>query len=216
MLAIAGAIFLIATLVCILLMVSDGTGGWVMLGTLAVILLLLLYWTWAFFDRFGSYGILPERDEVIEEAPAQAIATVRPAASPTGPNPSTAGANATKPAPRQETAVPVGPPPPPDVSDEPEASEDTGTTEETPGEERLETPGERLAHAETPLEHGSAEADLDIAASTSQRPSSRTGSRPGEIPPETPVPEEDTPPTDDTPSDAEQPDDAPERNSKDT
>ncbi len=78
-LAIAGALFVVATLVCMVLVLSDETGQWVMLGTLAAVLLVVLFWTWAYFDRFGSYGILPERRPEAEEPElVEAVVTPRP------------------------------------------------------------------------------------------------------------------------------------------
>ena len=51
------------------------------------------------------------------------------------------------------------------------AQEGEGETEPAPSP-RLETPEERLAHTESPIDHGSAEGDLDLAASGPRRPGS--------------------------------------------
>jgi hypothetical protein len=57
----------------------------------------------------------------------------------------------------------------------------------------IQTPEERLARAETPLNHGSAEADLDVAAPGQARPPRRPSSRAADTPggarpePETPA-----------------------------
>jgi len=73
-LALAGAVFLIVTLVSMLLVVSDDTGLWVMAVAYGLLIALMAYWTWAYFHRFGSYGILPERVEKPEPAPVVAKA----------------------------------------------------------------------------------------------------------------------------------------------
>jgi hypothetical protein len=195
-LALAGVVVLIVTLTCILLVLSDSTGGWVMIATLAVLLLLIAFWTWAYVDRFGSYGILPERP-VEPEAPVvvpTAVAVANPGIVGTIAPPSDrlvadeAGEGVCEEAPAEEGAVFVGPLQP-DATDilpagsietsAPEAAADGAPPDETPDDEtRLETPEERLAHAESPLDHGSAEAELDIVSSPARsRPSARLSSR---------------------------------------
>lgn len=165
-LALAGAAFLLITLVAMILVVSDDTGLWIMAGAYGVLIVVMAYWTWAYFHRFGSYGILPERAE-----PEPAF---------------------TKPRSRAETAKPAGPAATPgDDQDEPEPEElepvagddetddeigDVDDDEATPDdtepepEPRMQTPEERLARAESPIDHGSAEGDLDLASSRPRRP----------------------------------------------
>ncbi|MDQ4045500.1 MAG: hypothetical protein M3173_08645 [Chloroflexota bacterium] len=174
-LAIGGILFLLVTFVCIMLAVSDDTGGWVMLSALAVFFLMVLYWTWAFFDRFGAYGILLERT-VAEEAPEPAPAPRRepvaaaeqaPEAAPDAVAPETDDTEEP-----QERLI-VGP-----VLEEVEPRQDaepesTADEEETAEAEREDsepedveemvvlTPEERLAQHEEPLDHGSAAGDLE-------------------------------------------------------
>lgn len=66
-LALGGTLILIATVICMYLMVADSTGGWVMAVSFLALMIVVAFWTWAFFDRFGSYGILPERDDIAED-----------------------------------------------------------------------------------------------------------------------------------------------------
>ncbi len=159
-LAIGGVLFVIVTGVCMGLMVSDGTGGWVMIGSLIACLLLVMFWTWAFFDRFGSYGILPER----EEAPEDTQVAHAPATTADPP----AGRDAEGQPARQEPAPVAGPPAPEPVQTAPEAPvADVETGEEQVG---IQTPEERLAGMQSPIEHGSAEDDLDMSAGGQGRP----------------------------------------------
>jgi hypothetical protein len=190
-LALAGAVFLITTLVSMVLVVSDDTGLWVMSIAFGLLLIVVAYWTWAYFHRFGSYGILPER---VEPKPALSRPQRRPA--------------------RDRAVAYAGPPAPPADAAEGEYTEDeldavepademwaeqaaegAGETGGEPAEvegsdasveaeemaepePRLETPEERLAHAESPIDHGSAEGDLDLAATGPRRPGSRAPKRP--------------------------------------
>lgn len=195
-LAILGMLFLLTTVVCMVLRLSDETGGWVMLGALAILVLLIAYWTWAFFDRFGSYGILPERQEEPEPAPLVQRPTLSerrpvPRNAPSAGNDRAASAEGAPDREAAETAVTEssadGDTPDADIAteetaptSEPETSSSHGEGEDTPREPEsgddeadsspLETPEERLAHLETPLDHGSAEGDLDIAAGGPRRP----------------------------------------------
>ncbi len=182
MLAIAGTLYLAATLGCILFTLSDSTGGWVMLGTLAAILLLMMFWTWAYFDRFGSYGILPEREVEPEPitAPARDQAPqATETANPIGPElPSSAvTADSESPAPVIGPTLPEHDSADPEPSADADSDDDRPPTVEADDSTPLETPEERLAHLETPLEHGSAEAELDIATGTGPRPSPRRAHR---------------------------------------
>jgi hypothetical protein len=200
-LAIGGILFLLATFVCILLTLSNDTGGWVMLASLAVFFLMTLYWTWAFFDRFGAYGILPERpvaEEVVEPVPAP-----RQARQPER----TAAPNGGEPAPARGATVVIGPTLEETAGGEraePEATAgveiaearsegdeqaagaesgaggeegaDTGTQREAAADEAVITPEERLARMEEPIDHGSAAGDLDTEPGVA-RPSAFAGRR---------------------------------------
>lgn len=137
-LAISGSLFIVATSVCILLMVSDNTGGWVMVSALGVFFLLMLYWTWAFFDRFGSYGILPER-------PAAEETSLR-----SSPDPQVAADDAD--AVSDDMVTIIGPVP-----------EELENRDDQAGEEDIPTPEERIERMETPTQHGSAAGDLDTS-----------------------------------------------------
>ena len=190
-LALGGLLFLVTTVVCMVLRLSDETGGWVMLGALAFLLVMMAYWTWAFFDRFGSYGILPEREEAPEQEEPAPHGPERPALDEhdvEGEAPSTvAGANVSEPAEFETdevtaaeeevaTAGSTGEEPhesPAPGDDEPDSGEAGAEVEETE-EPPLETPEERLAQMETPIDHGSAEGDLDIAAGGPRRPAPRS------------------------------------------
>lgn len=170
-LALAGAAFLIITLVAMILVVSDDTGLWIMSSAFGVLLVVIAYWTWAYFHRFGSYGILPERAE-----PEPAFSEPRRA-------PQSTSANPPAPAPDDDfdddESYEVESPASEDQGDEFEddsgdLAEDLGATgideAKTETEPRLQTPEERLAHAESPIDHGSAEGDLDLAVSGPRRP----------------------------------------------
>jgi hypothetical protein len=186
-LALAGAVFLLITIDSMILVVSDDTGLWVMAIAFGVLLVAMLYWTWAYFHRFGSYGILPERVEKQPEA-QPATRPRRPAPGPeiryAGPpvpaaleTPDT-GDEATAAEPDEATAAvaaqSVGATSPaiPDET-EPAVADETAVDPEPTAETRLETPEERLAHAESPMDHGSAEGDLGLAASRPRRPGAR-------------------------------------------
>jgi hypothetical protein len=192
-LALAGATFLLITAVSMVLVVSDDTGLWVMGASFGLLLLLMLYWTWAYFHRFGSYGILPERVEKPEPTPAPirqpAPARARVYAGPPAPA-APAEANSD-----DETEVPVaagaaaetattGNEAASDAETTPEPAEAAGERETPPAETeaetepRLETPEERLASVESPIDHGSAEGELDLAVSRPRRPSLRATARP--------------------------------------
>ncbi|HYH13209.1 MAG TPA: hypothetical protein VD789_12700 [Thermomicrobiales bacterium] len=185
-LAIGGMLFLVTTVICMVLRLSDETGGWVMIGSLAFIVLLLAFWTWAFFDRFGSYGILPEREEeqVVAAPPARverpSVSERRPAAreavtASEGGTPADADASTEEPA----AEKPAGDESTEEQADTSEEEMETSTDEATDteprenGETPLATPEERLAQMESPIDHGSAEGDLDIAAGGPRRPAPR-------------------------------------------
>lgn len=200
-LAIGGALFVLVTVVCMLIMLSDRTGGYVMAASLAVLVLLVAFWTWAYFDRFGSYGILPERQQAPSRQP--------PPADPGSDDESDEPASTSYVVPDSDR----------DGEDEPERGEggrqvrdrdvvtDVGndetaddevadlaeqtTTEEEddispepsdeepeePQQKRLQTPEERLASAEAPIDHGSVEDELDIAPESHRRPPQRNRPR---------------------------------------
>lgn len=186
-LALTGAVFLLITLVAMILVVSDDTGFWIMAGSYGMLLVIIAYWTWAYFHRFGSYGILPERSEPAPvpvarpkpSPPAEAVYAGPPVPSPDE-NAETAAVPSEdddQPTPAEEEDAPeseqvvsaadeeipnAGDPAVPDIEGE------------SPEPARLETPEERMAHTEAPLDHGSAEGDLDLAASGPRRPGTRT------------------------------------------
>ncbi len=191
-LALAGAAFLLITLVSMILVVSDDTGLWVMAISYALLLIVMAYWTWAYFHRFGSYGILPERSEPEPVSPR--IQRQQPAEDDDDIGP---------PVPWEDDATEVGPAAGEidtaeagSVSDDDEmvAEADEAEGLDTAAEEveadpeeveadsaptvRLETPEERIAHAESPIDHGSAEGDLDLAASGPRRPGGFSARRP--------------------------------------
>lgn len=253
-LALAGALFLIVTFVCMALMLSDSTGGWVMLGTLAMLLVLVAFWTWAFFDRFGSYGILPERPVAEPEREPEPVRPVAREATVIGPplpdemlaaesspaevdDGSEAGGDEVAPTPEErvedeadeagerlaaadteplvitdDAGEPDGAAP--DAADAtvpaPPAEDRARNGQETapvdvaaPGNatatpdaepERARTPEEVLAAVDDPIEHGSAEGDLDIANPARPRPhrvpSGESPERPGARPDEDDTSEE--------------------------
>lgn len=170
-LALAGAAFVLITLISMILVVSDDTGLWIMASAFGLLLVIMTYWTWAYFHRFGSYGILPER---VEPEPA----FTRPNRTP---KPAVAGPPAPPPGDdydegeSDEVESPASDAPDDDLDDESGDLDDdrlaTETAEaETETAPRLQTPEERLAHAESPIDHGSAEGDLDLAATGPRRP----------------------------------------------
>jgi hypothetical protein len=186
-LAIGGTIFLLTTLVSIVLMLSDGAGGWVMAGALAVLLVTILSWTWAYFDRFGSYGILPERPAapavpepviVREEHPRQSHLEEHPepseevpiygpvlvSAGELDPSDPTASEHHDEPMPVKAGS------PPSDLTDSPtDAADNDAHVRSLP----RATPEERLAQMEEPLDHGSAAGDLESAPASGRPPSGR-------------------------------------------
>lgn len=179
--AIAGLAFVVITAVCMMLMVSDGTVGQVMIASLLVLLVTMALWTWAYFNRFGSYGILPERDEVAEPA----VVTVRPeprrpaivkensgervVAAPDDPEPAEREAPRDEPETRVDESetdiVAERESSPPDQASSDEALDRSGP---------LQTPEERMASATTPLNHESLEAELDMPVQANRRPRQRS------------------------------------------
>lgn len=182
--AISGLAFVIATGICMLLVVSDDTAGWVMGTSLVALTLLMAFWTWAYFDRFGSYGILPERERV-----SQSIVATRQPVSARGAGVGASSFSTRSDAdgggvvvsdgddtgaiapqartPDQEQAEGAGTPDqepgaPPDDSDHPDSS--------APERNPLLTPEERMAAASESMNHESLEADLDVPASTNDKP----------------------------------------------
>jgi hypothetical protein len=191
-LALAGAAFLLLTIVSMVLVVSDDTGLWVMASAFGLLVLVMGFWTWAYFDRFGSFGILPERVEKPEQPVAKLAPKRAPGpARPTVTRPESVAAAGAKPAkkesPTQDEAAERTVKLPDKVEEEPAApaaaaADESRKSEEAPAEKgtaeaepqpRLETPEERLAHAESPIDHGSAEGDLDLAAERPRRPGMR-------------------------------------------
>lgn len=192
-LALAGAVFLLITLVAMILVVSDDTGLWVMSTAYALLLVIMAYWTWAYFHRFGSYGILPERAEAEADASHNEDEEEAEEDSYAGPplpwaDDDTSDADVEVDADQIDEPVADHAEPMPEagevasghVGDERDdvtgeelagAQEGEGETEPAPSP-RLETPEERLAHTESPIDHGSAEGDLDLAASGPRRPGS--------------------------------------------
>ncbi|HEV2126988.1 MAG TPA: hypothetical protein VGR22_00020 [Thermomicrobiales bacterium] len=184
-LAIGGILFLLITFVCIILAVSDDTGGWVMLSALAVFFLMVLYWTWAFFHRFGAYGILLERSAAEEEPEPEPAQRPEPmAGSEAGP---VAVAPAADDAVEPQERVIVGPvldqvASRPEAEHEEVADEEAKIADSEPeaaepenGEQTVVlTPEERLARHEEPLDHGSAAGDLDETPGVA-RPSAARG-----------------------------------------
>jgi hypothetical protein len=186
-LAIGGSIFLLTTLVSIVLMLSDGTGGWVMLGALAVLFLLVFYWTWAYFDRFGSYGILPERP-ASDAAPEPTVVGGEPPRQPAlaaepdspgealvyGPPLFSAGISDRSDVPMSER---LDDPRPavfgPMLDEVIDPSEAVAGAEDHARDVPLATPEERLAQMEEPLDHGSAAGDLETAPAGSRPASGR-------------------------------------------
>ena len=196
-LALAGAAFLLITVVAMVFMISDDTGLWIMSSAFGALLIVTAYWTWAYFHRFGSYGILPERVE-----PEPAFAEPRRAPEPTRTGPPA-------PAPdddhHEDESDELEPPTSADLDDapdvEPDDLEEDHEHAEHEGdvvdrEPRLQTPEERLADAESPIDHGSAEGDLDLAASRPRRP--------GALAPRHVEPDSDTTDSDDPSTDADE------------
>ena len=191
MFAITGAMFVVVTLVCMMLMVSDGTAGWTMGAALLFLVVIMAFWTWAYFDRFGSYGILPERedgpDAAVNSQAASGTADFPPGSTvfvPSTDSPEETGAG---------TTIEDEPPVPGPTDPDPDAS--TGEDEETEGEvaadddatassDPIMTPEERLASATTPINHESTEADLGSPIPSSRRPRHRRfhPSRPDQVP----------------------------------
>lgn len=167
-LAIAGVLFVILTAICMVLMVSDGTAGGIMLGSLALLCVLMALWTWAYFDRFGSYGILPERDtEPAQPAigsPAGASANDTPAVDESGPAVHARGADG----PSTKTIS--------DDSVMPTVIDGRQSHDAQP-HQPIQTPEERMASSASPLDHDSLEADLDTPMRANQRPGRRGESR---------------------------------------
>ncbi len=170
-LALAGAAFLLTTLVSMILVVSDDTGLWVMASAYGLLLIIIAYWTWAYFHRFGSYGILPERTESKEPAftssrkGSDSRDGVEPVVSDDEPDEPEAAEGVPSTSADQDDA------PDDDSVDPADDHHDTeAASDEAEPEPRLQTPEERLARAESPIDHGSAEGDLDLAASGPRRP----------------------------------------------
>lgn len=166
--ATAGLAFIVITVVCMLFMVSDARAGWVMGISFLLLLVAMAFWTWAFFDRFGSYGILPERDvvderPVVERAPAEAPEVVKD-----HDGHGVVASDDTSIAPEHVTTGSLTSSDNESVTDE--RLDDTSpeaTATETPS---LPTPEERMAAATSPMDHESHEADLDTLAPASSRP----------------------------------------------
>lgn len=206
-LALAGAAFLLITVVSMFLMLSDATGGLVMGISLLILFLLVAFWTWAFFDRFGSYGILPEREEMAPDTETSgAPDDTEPATNAEAKPEATAFRPSNPEDVRTEHRVDTSPDPDADVrhlpteDTEPESSQvadagaetmsDQAVEQDEPepshADQRLETPEERMAGSDSPIDHGSLEGDLGMPASSAQRPSPRARSRRREQPPRNP------------------------------
>lgn len=154
MLAIGGALVLVATVVSMYFRLSDETGGWVMAGSLVTLIVIVAFWTWAFFDRFGSYGILPEKDQAISEVTRP---DEPPPAGPTRIQPE--GHDRDSSQVEAETSSKTG-------------DQDTGqrgSAEATTPDRPTITPEERLARSESALDHDSHEADLGVPMRSSHR-----------------------------------------------
>ena len=170
-LAIAGVIFILITATCMVLMASDNTAGAVMLGSLTLLCVLMALWTWAFFDRFGSYGILPER----EDAPAPPDTASPDSASTASVQPAQDSGPAKDIVPDQDETSPMTSDD--DEADEPGDPSDTSPTDHStpdnePNDHVLPTPEERIAAA-PPIDHESLEAELDAPVHSHGRPRRR-------------------------------------------
>lgn len=141
-LSVAGILFVVTTLICMALTMHDDTAPVVMGTALGVVVLVMALWTWAYFDRFGSYGILPER----EVAPPPEPASDPTIARRDGEMEQRPESDSHDEEIAATTADPMMGPPLP--------------------EPRVRTPEERLAEASDPIEHDSAEADLDTPSTT--------------------------------------------------
>ncbi len=161
--ATAGLTFVVVTVICMVLMVSDARAGWVMGVSLLVLLAAMAFWTWAFFDRFGSYGILPERDVAVKRA-----AIERASAGSQEDTPDRLGED------EQDTVVDPGEMETDRI--DPEPGEGVESTDEAgaPDAPSLPTPEERLASVTSPMDHDSHEAGLDTPAQPDSRPTRRS------------------------------------------
>lgn len=179
-LAIAGIIFILITSICMALMASDDTAGAIMLGSLTLLCVLMALWTWAFFDRFGSYGILPER----EDAPAPPD-TASPDSASTGSRQSAQqdSGPATDTVPDQEEATTLDTTssktsPDKEADDSADTSDTSPTDHSTPDNEPnqrvLPTPEERMESSSAPIDHESLEAELDVPVHSHGRPRRRS------------------------------------------
>lgn len=162
--ATAGLAFVVITVIGMLFRISDASAGWVMGVSFVVLLVAIAFWTWAFFDRFGSYGILPERDVVVERGAIERVPI----------------------SPKDEAAEETRDHDPPVIAVSgnstvaPLKSEtdwiapgDDAVNDPTDGPS-LPTPEERMAAATSPIDHESHEADLDQTVQVGGRPGRRS------------------------------------------
>lgn len=172
--ATVGLAFVVITMVCMLFMVSDARAGWVMGVSFLIVVVAMAFWTWAFFDRFGSYGILSERDVVAErvaiERASGPLEKEAPVVAEENDQPRVV---ALEQASDTSERVESDQTQPDDlVAPETTAPEiDDADTAESPS---LPTPEERLAAATSPMDHDSHEADLDTSTRADGRPGRRS------------------------------------------